>query len=731
MGAFSLVVILAIIALYIADPNGVGETAFATAALGCVVATVIGPVSRRRAVALWAPAAGGGALFVLSFVARSSTEDSVAGPLGWADLFSFSAYLSLAAFLLVVLRKSGSRATLVALIDTFVIGCGAALALWTIAVVPLFAQVGGMEQSLVSATYPLLDVLLLTLSAQLVFRVRIQSFSIWALFGALLILQVVDTAYTFVWQSSPGASVPQLSALYLLVFWLFAVAMCHRSLGAVEAAQPNAMGDVRSSRGAVLLLSAVSPVILSIVSHTRSVADGLTRSALVAAIFILLFIRLSSTIARLEKAEEGSRFRALHDPLTGLPNRASFFRELQATGVDVAAGRKCVCLLYLDFDHFKLINDTYGHVAGDVVLSTVAHRLRSIARREDFVGRLGGDEFVWIAPIDSTEEAPALAERAVHAFQTELTLPNGEIVQTPVSVGLTVRDRGSLGSLEQALLEADIALRHAKNQGRGQSAIFHGSLQADHERRHIIQMQLEAAVRTEQITIALQPIMGGNAYGQVVGWEALARWQHPELGLVLPDSFVPYAEQTGLIEPLTKRIFELACAELVARRRAYHNPELFVSVNVSPVQLNDTRLASALAVSLAASGLDEHSVWVEITESTLIRLDQALSQLAALREMGLRICIDDFGAGHSALSRLQAVSADYVKMDRSLVTGVATEKRAEQVVDGVLRLMQAVGVRGVVAEGVETREQAAVLDRLGCQMAQGWLFGSASLSERN
>ena len=161
--------------------------------------------------------------------------------------------------------------------------------------VPLFAQVGGMEQSLVSATYPLLDVLLLTLSAQLVFRVRIQSFSIWALFGALLILQVVDTAYTFVWQSSPGASVPQLSALYLLVFWLFAVAMCHRSLGAVEAAQPNAMGDVRSSRGAVLLLSAVSPVILSIVSHTRSVADGLTRSALVAAIFILLFIRLSST----------------------------------------------------------------------------------------------------------------------------------------------------------------------------------------------------------------------------------------------------------------------------------------------------------------------------------------------------------------------------------------------------------------------------------------------------
>ena len=178
----------------------------------------------------------------------------------------------------------------------------------------------------------------------------------------------------------------------------------------------------------------------------------------------------------MEKAEEGSRFRALHDPLTGLPNRASFFRELQATGVDVAAGRKCVCLLYLDFDHFKLINDTYGHVAGDVVLSTVAHRLRSIARREDFVGRLGGDEFVWIAPIDSTEEAPALAERAVHAFQTELTLPNGEIVQTPVSVGLTVRDRGSLGSLEQALLEADIALSHAKKQGRGQSAIFHLSL---------------------------------------------------------------------------------------------------------------------------------------------------------------------------------------------------------------------------------------------------------------
>lgn len=403
------------------------------------------------------------------------------------------------------------------------------------------------------------------------------------------------------------------------------------------------------------------------------------------------------------------------DALTGLPNRVQFrerLSELQAAGGDASAA-----VLLVDLDRFKAVNDTLGHPVGDLLLRAVAQRLGTCVRPGDLVARLGGDEFA-VVQTDARQPAAArsLAERLVRELSAPFDVEDHQVlVGASVGVALT-QDEGS--DPDELLKKADLALYDAKAAGRGTFSFFRPQMVEQAKGRRALEIDLRGAEGRGELELHFQPIVD-LATDRIVCMEALLRWRHPVRGLVMPDSFIPLAEETGLIEPIGAWVLREAFRH--ARGWPAH---VAVAVNLSSVQFRSGALPGAVAAALRGSGLAAHRVELEITESVRLAENSAnLALLHALRAQGVRICLDDFGVGYSSLSYLRSFPFKTIKIDRSFVREVCSSRDAAAIVRAIASLGTSLDMV-VTAEGVEHPEQLDALRELGCAQAQGYLLGT-------
>jgi diguanylate cyclase (GGDEF)-like protein/PAS domain S-box-containing protein len=410
---------------------------------------------------------------------------------------------------------------------------------------------------------------------------------------------------------------------------------------------------------------------------------------------------------------------AFHDTLTGLANRARFQERLEEA---LQQRDHTVGLLFIDLDHFKVINDSLGHDAGDQLLREVAERLSACLREGDTLSRLGGDEFTVLLPdIAGPEVAAAVAERVIGVLQAPFDLP-GQSVVVSASVGIAtgeaLRDRP-----EELLRDADAAMYEAKARGRGRHAMFHATMHTRAVSRLAIETELRRAIENEQLLLHYQPIILLRT-GQMVGVEALLRWRRPDGTLTLPSAFVPVAEETGLIQPIGRWVLHEACDQLSRWRAELPQAAgLSMSVNVSARQLQDPSLASDVTSALRHAALDPAALVLELTESVMAEnLEAATETLQALRWMSVQLAMDDFGTGYSSLSSLSRLPLDILKIDQSFVARLDHDAEGRAIVYAIMSLATALGVR-VTGEGIETPAQLAALIELGCQYGQGHFLG--------
>ncbi len=423
---------------------------------------------------------------------------------------------------------------------------------------------------------------------------------------------------------------------------------------------------------------------------------------------------VSTDITDAHRANRQLTWLAHYDPLTGLANRHHFRNQLAELLLPPDGSAPAFAVLCLDLDHFKTINDTLGHAVGDGLLQEVAQRLQSRTRRSDTVARLGGDEFaVILRGVASAEEAELLTHRLLDGLQAPCEVQGAHIaVRTSIGVAMAPRDGTEIDTL---LSNADLALYAAKSAGRGEFRFFAPQMAALTRRRLIIEQALRQALARSELSLDYQPVLQ-LADGKVVGFEALLRWHHAELGDVAPAEFVPVAEEAGLITEIGRWVLHHACVAARAWPEA-----LTVAVNVSPVQAMSPDLCGAALQALEDTGLAPGRLELEITESIFLNETGATMQvLRALRESGVRIALDDFGTGYSSLAYLRRFPFDTLKIDRSFVRELLSRRDARAIVKMIVGLARTLNMK-VVAEGVEEPAQAAVLLRYGCDAMQGYL----------
>jgi diguanylate cyclase (GGDEF)-like protein len=420
-------------------------------------------------------------------------------------------------------------------------------------------------------------------------------------------------------------------------------------------------------------------------------------------------------ITEWQLAQERISHMARHDALTNLPNR-TLFREQLEQALRLAKRSDQLAVFCLDLDHFKDINDTLGHPIGDALLKEVARRLGECAGANDTVARLGGDEFAIVQFCNDCDQtaAVALASDLVEKIAAPYDIGGHQLV-IGVSVGISLAPEDGKNP-DELLKNADLALYRAKADGRGTYRFFEAGMDARVQARRLLELDLRAALRRDEFEVYYQPIRD-LATDEVVVFEALVRWNHPQRGLIAPTNFIPLAEGTGLIAQLGDYVLRRACMDA-----AGWSQKVGVAVNLSPVQFKNPNLVASVMTALQMGGLPSHRLELEITESVLLQNSEAtLAILHELRANGVRISLDDFGTGYSSLSYLRSFPFDKIKIDRSFVNELATRNDSMAIVRAVTGLGKSLGIT-TTAEGVETNAQLELLRREGCTQAQGYLF---------
>ncbi len=419
--------------------------------------------------------------------------------------------------------------------------------------------------------------------------------------------------------------------------------------------------------------------------------------------------------------DDDIRHRALHDPLTGLPNRVLFMDRLeQATERLRRRSHALTAILALDLDRFKLINDSLGHRVGDELLAAAAPRLKQAVRSSDTVARFGGDEFgILLEDIGGEHEAIDMAERIAGVFAHPFVLDGGEHFVT-TSIGIALAKGGE--PADDLLRDADAAMHRAKERGRSRWELFDETLRGRAISRLRVENDLRRALERRELTLDYQPLVSMGD-GSLVGVEALLRWDHPQRGRIPPSDFIPVAEDTGLIEPIGRWVLARACRQAAQWYDARPDAApVSMAVNLSAVQLANHTLTDAVAAALRMSGLEPSLLALELTESVLVGdLEELAQTLRSLKALGVRLVLDDFGTGYSSLSYLTRLPLDVLKVDRSFIGGLGVEPRDTAVTEAIVAMSQALSMR-VVGEGVETNLQLSELTRLGCDLAQGFYF---------
>lgn len=589
-------------------------------------------------------------------------------------------------------------------LDALIVAVGAFIVLWYLLLGPLVVNHGvPLYQSIYSAALPVGDLLLvLALAMLLLRRSGGIDHALGLLVAAVALFVVADIAYGYL-QMHVGYSGGTWPDLFWLGGGFLLVLATHRTYR-----QTYNPPDPTSRRATVNWLPygaiALAYGVLGYMAREQGIYP-------LGGMIIGAILLTGLVIARQMYVLRENHDLAVTDPLTGLANRTRINdRVADLTAQPPRAGR-CAAVMLIDLDRFKPINDTYGHEAGDAVLQAAGVALRSVIRTGDTAGRLGGDEFaVILRDLPDVNAAERVAQRLVEALRTPVVL--GDLVlSVEASIGVAILDGGSTtADADHLLRQADLAMYAAKRSGRSRYQLYDPELDAGTR-----DLRLRQAIADDELMLHYQPAVRLDGPPDILGVEALVRWNHPEQGLLMPGAFIDLAEETGAIVPLGQWVLREACRQAAEW-------QVMLSVNLSPQQVKQADLVDVVTAVLAETGYPADHLVLEITESVVLEPDAAtIARLQALRDMGIRLAVDDFGTGYSALSYLQQLPVTILKIDRSYITDVVDDPRAWRIADAIVRLGLAFDL-DVVAEGIESAAQARTLAEMGCRIGQGYHF---------
>lgn len=663
----------------------------------------------------WALIIGGQAAFlagdvvwlVLEHVVRSDASPNI------GDAAYLSGYGLIAAGALKLLPRGRRLGDVGALVDGVIVAVAAAVLLWVFVIGPT-AMNGDADLAarLVSMAYPAGDLLLIALGAQVALRMRRTVSGILLLIGMCALL-AGDVWYAHLATTDGYAAGHPVDALWFASYVLVASAVL----------QPETVPSVDRFEGESTLtlariaflatISILAPVVLG-----ARVAVDASLSVLVigtVVLFLLVVMRLAIVANQLQTSRSQLEHDATHDPLTGLGNRALYSERVrQAIQASVTTPAR-TAVLCIDLDDFKTVNDGLGHAAGDRMLQEIGDRLRSVVRRADSVARLGGDEFAVLVHDEPADAALEVADRLLAEIAKPIHLGASVVAQSTASIGIAYGAPGE--SVESLLRDADVAMYIAKNAGKGRWEVYRPGMRQNVVDRFELRSDLANALDRSELFLHYQPIVEVET-GRVSGIEALLRWQHPVKGRIEPGRFIGLAEETGLIVPIGRWILREACIQAQRLDPSADGPH--VAVNVSAVQLRTPELTLDVMDALTVSGLDPKRLLLELTESAMIDdYEMAASRLTEIRALGVRIALDDFGAGYTSLRQLQSFPVDVVKLDQSFIN--TTMANDVGVLNGLIALATSLGLE-TVGEGIEESEQLSRLRDANCRFAQGYLF---------
>ena len=427
--------------------------------------------------------------------------------------------------------------------------------------------------------------------------------------------------------------------------------------------------------------------------------------------------QLTRASEELAQREADARHEAKHDALSGLPNRIHMIEKIDAVLARLGTGENDHAVAaYLDIDRFKDINDTLGHESGDQLIKAVTQRLKTCLKAQDFLSRFGGDEFAILSAPTDSDGAAALAARVAEVFAAPFTI-NGQSIRVTASVGLAIAPEHGTTS-DELIRHADIALYEAKNRGRDRAVLFTAEMAQHVEERRAIELDLRAALESNELRLYYQPVISCRT-GGIVGVEALLRWHHPVHGAMSPATFIPIAENAGLLPAIGRWVLDRAM------RDSKRWPDLEIAVNLSPVQFRHVDIESELRQLIDEHGVEPSRFVLEITEGVLLEAtDHTKEMLGAIHALGFKTALDDFGTGYSSLAYLCNFKFDKIKIDRSFVSTMSKDDAARTIVQSVVMLGRGLGM-SIVAEGVETEFEAIMMTHLGCTELQGYYFSRA------
>jgi diguanylate cyclase (GGDEF)-like protein len=437
-------------------------------------------------------------------------------------------------------------------------------------------------------------------------------------------------------------------------------------------------------------------------------------------------IRNQRMFVELNIARERARQLATYDQLTGFANRSLFQDRLDQAVASARRNRQKLGVLFLDLDHFKVVNDTLGHLAGDALLRLASQRIATCLRKSDTGARLGGDEFaILVTNLAEDGDAVRVAEKILSTLKEPVPLKGRDHMIT-ASIGISTFPKDA-GSADELIKKADQAMYAAKAAGRARYAVAAQLVRPEEQERAARERRLRSGLEGHELALHYQPVVDVSR-GRVIGAEALIRWRHPELGLMLPGDFLGLAEESDLIIDIGAWVLRTACAQAAAWQQGGH-PGVRIAVNVAPQQFGAGEFVASVRDALRETGLRPESLELEITERSLLSGGQrTLAQFAMLRGLGVRTAIDDFGTGYSALAYLKQLPVDVLKIDQSFVRAVASDPADATITSTIVQMAGALNLT-TIAEGVETNEQMQLLASYGCNRMQGYLFGEATSSE--
>ncbi len=720
-----LIVFVALVAaVYLADPDGIGGAFAIVAGMSLLLASAVGPLWRGvgpRPAWMCVTAAG-------VFLAAATLDDVEpfascrVGPFEYGDVATLVAYSLLLTWFAMLIRFVSDRDRS-AMFDTGAACVGATLALWVTILAPL-STVDDLATGIVWTAYPPLDVAMIVFAvhlclasgrAPLPLRWLVTGLLLWLLTDSIYAVQQVHLA--------EGHDVPALELLYLLAHACVARAFTHPALAELSpAAEDRPPSGTRGRRAAIVLFTGLPAVIATAIPEVGTV-DTIVRTVLLALIVALLFVRITGTMTALSDARAESQWRATHDPLTGLLNRAALVDAVaEQRRRDAVTGARTV-VLFLDCDDFKRVNDTWGHLAGDTLLVDLARRLPGVLREGERAARNGGDEFVVVSSARNDEDALDLGRRVRRAFESPLRVRDDRVHSMTPSIGIAFAAPGDRCSTDDLLGRADAAMYAGKQRGKGRTVVFGENLARLTHARAAIGDRLGQVAASEPWDIELQPVMSGPGLRTRCGWEVFPRWHDEVLGEVPPEVFLPVADQLGLLPTLGAGVVRRACEALTRLREASPGEDLWISIDVSPAELRDPGYGAAVVDAVREAGLTPGSLSLELTEATLSDVIGVAGVLMELREAGVRIVVDDYGEGAASLGMLTRLPIDGVKIHRCLVVGIDGNPAARERLGAVIALLRTLGLHHIVATGVENPIQERVLVEMGCPAAQGWLYG--------